>query len=181
MKGQTRLFSSAVVAGTIGMLCAVLAWAAPQNPPSAPVTVVNTSSNPVPVTGSLAITGTPTFSVSGEVQSVSADKTTFALQENVRVKTTIPANHRTSTIDVSGFRSVRVGVTLDFCSGCGAVTVVIGNPYPIDTVIIPATNGGDRGFSRVYEVPGEQLTISIGNNVPNEDSDWLVRVFGRAN
>src|SRR6476661_4486282 len=39
------------------MLWPVVALGAPQNPPSAPVTVVNTPANPVPVTGSLGVSG----------------------------------------------------------------------------------------------------------------------------
>ena len=42
-------------------LSSTMAWGAPQVPPSAPVTVVNTPSNPVPVTGSVTFgnTGDP--------------------------------------------------------------------------------------------------------------------------
>lgn len=42
------------------MLWPVVALGAPQNPPSAPVTVVNTPANPVPVTGSLGVSGSVT-------------------------------------------------------------------------------------------------------------------------
>jgi hypothetical protein len=42
------------------MLWPVVALGAPQVPPSAPVTVVNTPANPVPVTGSLGVSGSVT-------------------------------------------------------------------------------------------------------------------------
>ena len=72
-----RLFSSVVVVGTIGMLCPAVALAAAQVPPSAPVTVVNKPSNPVPVT--LQGTGTVSGSVSvtNEVSVRDSDNPAF--------------------------------------------------------------------------------------------------------
>ena len=81
-------------AGVLSVSAVVQAAAGPQNPPSAPVTVVNTTANPVPitapqglpVTGNVAvtgsinasqsgtwnvgITGTPTVSISGPVATL---------------------------------------------------------------------------------------------------------------
>jgi hypothetical protein len=58
------------------MLWPVVTLGAPQVPPSAPVTVVNTTANPVPVTGnvsgSVTITGTPTVQVTGTVETQTA-------------------------------------------------------------------------------------------------------------
>jgi len=40
-----------------------VAWGAGQTPPSAPVTVVNTTANPVPVTGTIGLSGTANVTV----------------------------------------------------------------------------------------------------------------------
>jgi len=53
------------LAGAIALLYPGLALAAAQTPPSAPVTVVNTTANPVPVTGSATVSGTVTATQSG--------------------------------------------------------------------------------------------------------------------
>ena len=47
----------------IGYGVTAVAMAAGQNPPSAPVTVVNTSANPMPVTGTMTVTGTSNVNV----------------------------------------------------------------------------------------------------------------------
>jgi hypothetical protein len=65
MQHRNRFFTLFKIAGLVGALCPTLALAAPQNPPSAPVTVVNTPANPVPVTGSLGVSGA--VSISGTV------------------------------------------------------------------------------------------------------------------
>ena len=54
-----------LIAALVGLLFPALALGAPQNPPSAPVTVVNTEANPVPITGSTTVSGA--VSISGTV------------------------------------------------------------------------------------------------------------------
>ena len=59
-------YRKAGVSLAVGMaLSSTMAWGAPQVPPSAPVTVVNTPSNPVPVTGSTTVSGSVAASQSG--------------------------------------------------------------------------------------------------------------------
>ena len=53
------------IACALAVLCPTLALGAPQAPPSAPVTVVNTTANPVPITGSTTVSGTIAATQSG--------------------------------------------------------------------------------------------------------------------
>jgi hypothetical protein len=76
MKAQ-RLFSSVVAVGTIGMLYPAIAWAAAQVPPSAPVTVVNKPSNPVPVTIQGTGTVSGSVSITNEVSVRDSDNPAF--------------------------------------------------------------------------------------------------------
>ncbi|HSQ81165.1 MAG TPA: hypothetical protein VLU54_08530 [Casimicrobiaceae bacterium] len=69
------------IAGAITLLFPALALAAPQVPPSAPVTVVNTSANPVPVSGNVGIAGTPNVNV------VSMPQVTLDPASTISVKT----------------------------------------------------------------------------------------------
>lgn len=87
----------AVRCGALVLVCQGLAWADPQVPPSAPVTVVNTGANPVPVQGNVAVSG-GNVSVVGNVGiSGTAD---------VNVKNTVAV---TGTVAIAGTPTVSVG------------------------------------------------------------------------
>jgi hypothetical protein len=64
---RSQLVSVLKIAAIVGVLGPTLVIAAPQVPPSAPVTVVNTSSNPVPVTGTVGLSGTGNVQVTNSV------------------------------------------------------------------------------------------------------------------
>jgi hypothetical protein len=61
MRYQSRFFTLLTTIGLVAVLDPTPASAASQVPPSAPVTVVNTSANPVPVTGSTTVSGSVTI------------------------------------------------------------------------------------------------------------------------
>jgi hypothetical protein len=65
MKRLRSSFAPLAVAASVISLSATLASAAPPIPSSAPVTVTNTSSNPVPITGSTTVSGSVAASQSG--------------------------------------------------------------------------------------------------------------------
>lgn len=56
-----------LVVSVMAVLIYGVAMAVPNNPPSAPVTVVNTDANPVPVTGNFGISGTADVNVTNTV------------------------------------------------------------------------------------------------------------------
>lgn len=64
MQYRNRTLAILKIAGLVGLLSPSLALGAAQVPPSAPVTVVNTTANPVPVTGTIGLTGTANVTVS---------------------------------------------------------------------------------------------------------------------
>ena len=116
------------IACALAVLCPTLALGAPQAPPSAPVTVVNTTANPVPITGSTTVSGTIAATQSGTwtvqvvnpnaapVQTINVDKDGRIPYQTMREGTfctdnnhcavffpTVPANHRLVVRDLSGF------------------------------------------------------------------------------
>ena len=58
MQHRNESLSTLKIAVLLSLLCPALALGAAQVPPSAPVTVVNKSSNPVPIVGSVGLSGT---------------------------------------------------------------------------------------------------------------------------
>lgn len=189
---SSRLLSVCTVALLSAGFASTMASAASQTPPSAPVTVVNTTANPVPVTGSVGVAGGITISNSssnpvpvsiqdlGSVSTTSGDKTVLVGEFVLDVTGTDPANFRTPAIDVSPYKLVRVVVSLGNCTLCSTATVTVLNPFLVDRFTIPIT-GGEATQQAVYEIPGEQLNVAIGNAAANTISSWLIRVYGRRN
>jgi hypothetical protein len=62
MQSQSFVTTLSLIAAA-NLAMSTASYAAPQNPPSAPVTVVNTAANPVPVSGSITVTGTSNVNV----------------------------------------------------------------------------------------------------------------------
>jgi hypothetical protein len=116
------------IACAIAVLCPSLALGAPQTPPSAPVTVVNTAANPVPITGSTTVSGSVAATQSGTwavqvvnpattpIQTTSVDKDGRIPYQMMRGGSScandnhcaiffppVPANHRLVVRHLSGF------------------------------------------------------------------------------
>jgi hypothetical protein len=62
-----------LVVAVLSVFVYEFAMAAANNPPSAPVTIVNTASNPVPVTGSFGISGTANVNVTNTVPVINSE------------------------------------------------------------------------------------------------------------
>ncbi len=81
------------------MLWPVVTLGAPQVPPSAPMTVVNTSNNPVPVTGSVGVTGGVTVNnPSSSPVPVSGVVVSGEVTELIHVWCVVRGDHRANEI-----------------------------------------------------------------------------------
>jgi hypothetical protein len=185
------LFAAASVA-----LVLTPAAAGPQSPPSAPVTVVNTtanpvpvvqqgttsisgsvtvnntSANPVPVSGAVAISGTPSVTLTG-TPSVTISG------GSVHIGTTIVASfeaddvdssqHKYGPFDISPYSKIRFSVT---ANGTGSVIADIDTDGMGDFFELDA---GEVN-SRVYEVAGTKATIFLTGD--SHIDQVFVRLFG---
>ena len=82
-------------------------------------------------------------------------------------------------IDASGTRSVRILVVIGTCSPCSNVNVSVESDAntPIDVFSVGAANA----VSRVYEIPGTQLRVRVGNATPNASNQLHIIILGRSN
>jgi len=84
-------------------------------------------------------------------------------------------------IDTSGARSIRILVLTDSCSPCSDVNISVRSDafMPIDDFTVgPAFAGA---VTRVYEVPGTQLRMFVGNAAPSSSNSVHIIVLGRSN
>lgn len=195
MEYERRFARTLAVIGASCVLSPILAFGAPQNPPSAPVTVVNGSSNPVPVQGSVGISGTVTVgntdqnpvSVTGAV--ISGEKTVLLSDDFYSVASTFSAT-TVGPIDVQDYKNVRVVLRMSSCSNCGTGPIgfvqTVGSattePRTIDR--LPITNPDvDIGqwASNSYDVVGTQLVVKLLSDKTGASYTVRVMVFGRAN
>lgn len=159
-----------------------------QNPPSAPVTVVNTAANPVPVvqqgttsisgnvtvantaanpvpvSGAVTLTGTPSVVVTGG--SVHAGTNIVASFEADNVDS---SQHKFGPFDISPYSKIRFTVV---ANGNGSVTADIETDGMGDFFDLDA---GDVK-TRVYEVAGTHATIFLSGN--SSISQVFVKLFG---
>jgi hypothetical protein len=188
-------YQAIAVAGAL--LWPVATLGAPQSPPSAPVTVVNQPANPVPVTGTLGVSGSVTVGntyqnpvpVTGVV--LSGEKTVLLSDHFYTVDET---DHHNSTvvgpIDIQDFKSIRVVLRNGSCSNCGVgatayiqtIGTISSQAETIDAVLI---NNQDldigRWASKTYDVVGTQLLIQMLSDAAGASYGVRVMVFGRAN
>ena len=173
----------------------VLSLAASQVPPSAPVTVVNTPANPVPISGN--ITGTVTLegvgAISGAVES--ADQNVTVYNDFIRVTTVSFGNAQTPVVDVKDFKEVRVTVERGSCGPCSdpVEVFVTARPTPnpdlgfANTVTIDSFKVDQPAFgvgffvSRTYRVPGDGVQVWLRNPSSGASNSVNVVIVGRAN
>ena len=125
-------------------------WAAPQTPPSAPVTVLNTTANPVPVTGNVSITSPVAVSVN---------------------------NPATNPVPVTGNVSITspVAVSINNSATNPVFTANGGEPYSQDTV---GNCNGTNCFIDFPEVPtGKRLVILHVGAMARPDSTATIVDF----
>ena len=166
----------------VGMaLSSTVAWGAAQTPPSAPVTVVNSTSNPVPVTGTVSITG----DVAGGVQSLDENVTLYSEQLQV---TSTSFFVSTPEIDVKAYKEVRVVIERDSCGPCATISAGVlvkgskGFLQNIDAFSATSEGVGVGQFaSRTYTVPGDKMQIYLRAGAGGTSNSVSVLVIGRAN
>ena len=168
------------------------AFGAAQNPPSAPVTVVNTPSNPVPVRITNP-TGEVNATVSGAVES--ADQNVVVFNGFIKVDSQTIGNANVENLSVKDFKEVRVIVYRSACGPCstiearidvvGGVTEGVGFPvaYPIDLFVTQeATSPAASVFApRTYTTPGEFMNVRLRATGPADNFAVGVLVIGRRN
>lgn len=101
-----------IVISVMAVLVYGVALALPNNPPSAPVTVVNTETNPVPVTGNLGISGTADVNVTN----------TVPITGDVNVTNTVPVTGNvnvTGTVAIDNMNMKEPAVVRDECEAEG--------------------------------------------------------------
>jgi len=172
---------------------AALVWAAGPDP-GLNVTVTNPPTQPVPVTGTIAVGNSATnpLSVEGSVDTVAADKTATILAQFILVTDTFDGNHIIGPINVSDYKTIRIVANRGSCTGCadpvrvrviargsaGGTTIA----NQLDTFLLDTPNGGvGKSASRTYEAAGESITLSFSNPAPGSQNDVAVLIFGRRN
>ena len=128
------------------------------------VSVTNTNANPVPVTGSVNISGTPNVTVVGG--SVNVGTTVIADFEADNLDS---SQHKFGPFDISKFSRIRFRVT---ANGTGTVVADIETDGLGDFFSLDAGNVE----SRLYEVPGTTATIFL-NGDPSI-TQVFVKLFG---
>lgn len=195
MERQRRFARMLAVVGATCLLNPILALGAAQTPPSAPVTVVNGTSNPVPVRGSVGVSGTVTVGntdqnpvpVAGAV--ISGEKTILLSDDFYSVNSTFDATV-VGPMDVQDYKNVRVVLRMSSCGNCGTgpigfvqtVGSATSEPRTIDR--LPITNPDvDVGqwASNSYDVVGTQLVVKLLADKAGATYTVRVMVFGRAN
>lgn len=188
------LVVGAVVVGAIAMSFAAGAVAAPPTPPPTQVIVLNT---PLPVTGTVGVSGTVavtgtvgvsgTVPVSGNVGITGTPHVTSADQTTLLgsfVGTPIGGDAFTEAVDadISGTRSVRVMTNCFAGSTCANIDVnvysIVGSrSYLVDQFQM-------QNFivaGKVYEVLGELIAVQLQNHNVGPVANIGVAVYGRAN
>ena len=189
MNSTVRALLSAAALGAVALTPAA---AGPQNPPSAPVTVVNTAANPVPVvqqgtssitgsvtvnntsgnpvpvtvsgTPSVTLAGTPTVNIGGGSVHVGTTLVAFIEAEDVD-----SSQHQYGPYDISPYSKIRFSVV---ANGTGSVIVDIETDGMGDFTELDAGNTD----SRVYEVAGTKATIFVTGD--SHIDQVFVRLFG---
>jgi hypothetical protein len=127
---------------------------------SAPVTVVNTSSNPVPVTGSVGITGTANVNVtnsvpiSGSVTLTGTPNVNVSNTPDVRItNTSIPVElqpRKTTTLLAGPKTNDNFGDILD-ASQCSILRIDVRNDNGVLSISIDDYDPAKGGFSIIHQ------------------------------
>jgi hypothetical protein len=175
----------AVAASVIGLGAATLASAAPPIPLSAPVTVTNTSSNPVPITGSTTVSGSVAASqsgpwnvgITGSLPAVSMQGTT------VIGDMVVPAGSidRGFFFDASSYKEIRiVGIALGSAGSCAfTVTVWLMDPNNAAAALMRLDQYPTRDVletTKVYDV----VATNMGYTAKTTCDTRLI-AYGRTN
>lgn len=147
--------------------------------------IVNTPSQPVPVTGTVKLDG-GVGAITGTLKS--GDKTVTILDTTIPVDDSFFGNHTTSLLDVADYKEVRIAVSNGTCGPCGEVVAAVfvntanGGSYQIDQFTVNLASAGVGHFnSKTYTVPGSKLSVSLRATTPGTSNSVRVAVLGRTN
>lgn len=145
--------------------------------------IVNTPSNPVPVTGTVTLGGS---GVTGTLKS--GDKTVTVHSSTIDVTSVVAANHQTPVLDVSDHKEVRVVISNGSCGPCSNLIAEVyafaatGNSYQIDEIPVNFTPTSFGAWAtRTYSTPGARLMIALRATTGGSSNSARVALFGRAN
>jgi len=114
------------------------------------------------------------------LQGQSSDIVTAVLSEHSYTinSTDTAANPSLDQLSVSGAKTIRVNFRAALCASCSPLRVeVLSNSTLIDTFNIDI----HMNASRVYEVPGTELTLKFANTIAGASNGVVVTVLGRSN
>lgn len=115
-----------------------------------------------------------------EVQDVS--KTSVLVEQFITSEDVDPANNPVlGPIDTSGARSTRILVRISFCSPCSNVNVEVRSDSDMTIDAFSVAPGTGIGVTRVYEIPGTQLKVRVGNSAPSTSNVVKIIILGRSN
>ena len=112
-------------------------------------------------------------------QDQGSSGTTVILAEHAyTINSTDSSANPSGRVDVSGSKTIRINFRTGNCNSCSPVRVdVVSNSTVIETFNIDiAVNA-----SRVYEVPGTELTLRFANTIAGASNGVVVTVLGRSN
>jgi len=107
------------------------------------------------------------------------DKTGVFAERTYTINSTDPAaNPSLDQLDVSLARTIRINFRTGNCTSCSPVRVdVLSNSTVIDTFNIDV----NVNATRVYEIPGTQLSLKFAGSIAGASNGVTVTVLGRAN
>ncbi len=157
------------ISATLSLMifCFGQVWAAPQNPPSAPVTVVNTSTNPVPV--NITNLESPATPFQAQLCRAVADISTCGSLPDIL---TVPAGKRLVVEFVNGFCEVLGSTTtLQYVQLRTAIGSEYANHYFTLTPVSPPVATGNRYTftqqTRIYADPETGVGLGLKGDGPD--------------
>lgn len=174
------------VAGTVLSMTSPWSAEAGNNSTPAPVTVTNSSSQPVPITGTVGLNSSANTVKLDPSSSVKDGDQTSVIASGDHLMTDSDQFFVTPKIDTSGVREVRVIVSCPSspgsCSGTMTVFAVAGTTsaqVATATIDQPQLFGSNNGATVEVQDPGMSIVLLVVSNGPNDLFQWTVA--GRAN
>ena len=184
MRATKKVFMGAVLVLTMVALSLAPGSSVLAAPPDKDVTVVNTPAQPVPVTGTVTVTGGTT--ISGTVNAVQSGQWAVSI---------VPGE---SLYVNPGFAVVGDGVTLDlgpfdftelskmriiaraFNNNAGDITFTVfaWDATPAKRIALDTFSLNEAGVSRVYDAPPPSVVVRVKNGAGGA-SNYHVVVIGR--
>jgi hypothetical protein len=176
--GSLQVGGTVSVAGTPSVTVANSPTVSAQQNGPWSVGIAGTPTVSVTGTPSVSVAGTPGVNVANTPMVTSGDATTALAYGDVQitsVKTTL-----FSDLDVSANKDVRLSIVIHgFSASDLAFTVTTSSPDNTSFIVDGFT--GDLFFSRLYEMPGQNLTVTVSTGNPQLNGSVSFLVTGRSN